>query len=443
MRIAVIGGGPAGLYFAILTKRDLPEARVTVVERSRADDTFGFGVVFSDQTLDAFRDADPPSYRAITDSFAYWDDVEVHFRGAVHRIGGNGFCGCARRTLLLRLQERARALGVEMDVPAGGGAGGFSRGRPDRGRGRHQLARPGTLARPLRSRGGFAAQPLRVDGQHPALRRLHLLLPRASGGHLRRPLLPVRSRRQHLGAGGRSRDLRPRRPGRDGRGRVGAVHGGGVPGGAGGPPAARQPLALAALPDHPLRALDQGQCGPARRRQGHRAFLHRLRHQARHGGCDRVARGFRGRRERARVPRPLRGGAARGRGADAARGRRVAGLVRAAPPLPALPPDALRFRADDQGQGDHLGQPGAARPGLRPAGWRGVRGGGARARHPRRPGAPACVPSPSGYGGWRWRTGSWFLRCASTARRRGCRAISTWCTTARAAWAARGCCSRR
>ncbi len=114
MRIAVIGGGPAGLYFAILMKRDRPEARVTVVERNRADDTFGFGVVFSDQTLEAFEKADPPSYRAITEAFAYWDDIEIHAKGAVHRIGGNGFCGCSRRTLLLALQERARQLGVEL-----------------------------------------------------------------------------------------------------------------------------------------------------------------------------------------------------------------------------------------------------------------------------------------------------------------------------------------
>jgi anthraniloyl-CoA monooxygenase len=115
MRIAVIGGGPAGLYFAILMKRDRPEARITVVERNRPDDTFGFGVVFSDATLDTFRAADEPSYRAITNSFAYWDDIEIHARGAVHRIGGNGFCGCSRRTLLLLLQERARALGVELE----------------------------------------------------------------------------------------------------------------------------------------------------------------------------------------------------------------------------------------------------------------------------------------------------------------------------------------
>ncbi|WP_372622717.1 bifunctional salicylyl-CoA 5-hydroxylase/oxidoreductase [Falsiroseomonas sp.] len=115
MRIAVIGGGPAGLYFAILMRRDFPAARISVVERNQPDDTFGFGVVFSDATLDIFQQADEPSYRAITHSFAYWDDIEIHAKGHVHRIGGNGFCGCSRRTLLLLLQERARALGVELE----------------------------------------------------------------------------------------------------------------------------------------------------------------------------------------------------------------------------------------------------------------------------------------------------------------------------------------
>ena len=114
MRVAVIGGGPAGLYFAILLKRDRPKARITVIERNRADDTFGFGVVFSDQTLDAFAAADLPSYRAITRNFAYWDDIEIHVRGTVQRIGGNGFCGCSRRSLLMLLHDRARGLGVEL-----------------------------------------------------------------------------------------------------------------------------------------------------------------------------------------------------------------------------------------------------------------------------------------------------------------------------------------
>jgi len=114
MRIAVIGGGPAGLYFAILMKKWQPSAEITVFERNRPDDTFGFGVVFSDATLDIFERYDAESYRAITENFAYWDDIEVRFKGTVHRIGGNGFCGCSRQTLLILLQERARQLGVAM-----------------------------------------------------------------------------------------------------------------------------------------------------------------------------------------------------------------------------------------------------------------------------------------------------------------------------------------
>jgi anthraniloyl-CoA monooxygenase len=114
MRIAILGGGPAGLYFAILMKKAWPQHDIMVHERNRADDTFGFGVVFSDATLDTFERYDRPSYEAITHNFAYWDDIEIRFRGTVHRVGGNGFCGCARRTLLLLLQARARELGVEL-----------------------------------------------------------------------------------------------------------------------------------------------------------------------------------------------------------------------------------------------------------------------------------------------------------------------------------------
>jgi anthraniloyl-CoA monooxygenase len=114
MQVDVIGGGPAGLYFAILAKKAWPQLRLTVFERNRADDTFGFGVVFSDETLQTFEQYDPESYRAITDNFAYWDDIEINFKGTVHRVGGNGFCGCSRVTLLRLLQERARALGVEL-----------------------------------------------------------------------------------------------------------------------------------------------------------------------------------------------------------------------------------------------------------------------------------------------------------------------------------------
>ena len=114
MKIAIIGGGPAGLYAAILLKKQRPSADIAVYERNRPDDTFGFGVVFSDATLDNFEKYDLPSYQRITQEFAYWDDIAVHFRGTVHRVGGNGFCGCSRRTLLMILQERARELGVTL-----------------------------------------------------------------------------------------------------------------------------------------------------------------------------------------------------------------------------------------------------------------------------------------------------------------------------------------
>lgn len=118
MRIAVVGGGPAGLYFALLMKRDWPQLAVDVFERNQPDDTFGFGVVFSDQTLDIFRAADAESYAAIRDNFAYWDDIEIHFKGEAFRVPGNGFCGCSRRSLLMLVQARARALGVGLHFGA-------------------------------------------------------------------------------------------------------------------------------------------------------------------------------------------------------------------------------------------------------------------------------------------------------------------------------------
>ncbi|MBQ0823926.1 bifunctional salicylyl-CoA 5-hydroxylase/oxidoreductase [Microvirga sp. HBU67558] len=118
MKTAIIGGGPAGLYFAILLKKLRPDSDITVYERNRADETFGFGVVFSDATLDNFEKYDLPSYRRIVREFAYWDDIAIHFRGTVHRIGGNGFCGCSRRTLLLILQDRAEELGVDLRYEA-------------------------------------------------------------------------------------------------------------------------------------------------------------------------------------------------------------------------------------------------------------------------------------------------------------------------------------
>jgi len=114
LRVAVIGGGPAGLYFALLLKKARPQASITVVERNRPDDTFGWGVVFSDQTLENFRTADPATYDAITSSFAHWDDIDVHVHDRVITSSGHGFAGIARKKLLHILQERAADLGVTL-----------------------------------------------------------------------------------------------------------------------------------------------------------------------------------------------------------------------------------------------------------------------------------------------------------------------------------------
>src|SRR5580658_1484714 len=111
-RIVCLGGGPAGLYSAILFRKALPHARIEIYERNRPDDTFGWGVVFSDKTMAGFRDADPSTHDAIVDSFYHWDDVDVHFRGERIRSGGHGFCGIARKRLLNVLQERAAGLGI-------------------------------------------------------------------------------------------------------------------------------------------------------------------------------------------------------------------------------------------------------------------------------------------------------------------------------------------
>jgi anthraniloyl-CoA monooxygenase len=113
-RIVCMGGGPAGLYAAILFKKVLPDAEVEVFERNRPDDTFGWGVVFSDSTMGNFREADQPSHARIATEFHHWDDIEVHFKGQVIRSGGHGFAGISRRTLLNILQKRAAALGVKL-----------------------------------------------------------------------------------------------------------------------------------------------------------------------------------------------------------------------------------------------------------------------------------------------------------------------------------------
>src|ERR1700731_613174 len=111
-RIVCMGGGPAGLYTAILFKKALPKASVEVFERNRAEDTFGWGVVFSDKTMGNFLEADAPSHARVADEFYHWDDINVHFKGQTIRSSGHGFAGISRRMLLNILQKRAASLGV-------------------------------------------------------------------------------------------------------------------------------------------------------------------------------------------------------------------------------------------------------------------------------------------------------------------------------------------
>ena len=115
MRIECIGGGPASLYFSILMKQAVPSAEITVYERNEADDTFGWGVVFSEETLSHFRDADAESYDRIVSNFAYWDDIETFYGDTSVTSTGHGFCGLARRTMLQIFHDRCRELGVRLE----------------------------------------------------------------------------------------------------------------------------------------------------------------------------------------------------------------------------------------------------------------------------------------------------------------------------------------
>jgi anthraniloyl-CoA monooxygenase len=114
MKIAVIGGGPGGLYFSILTKKAIPHCQIDVYERNKPDDSFGFGVVFSDETLGEFLKRDMQSYELIRSNFAYWDDIVIARDGQSVSIAGNGFCGCSRKTLLKLLHQRCREEGITL-----------------------------------------------------------------------------------------------------------------------------------------------------------------------------------------------------------------------------------------------------------------------------------------------------------------------------------------
>jgi anthraniloyl-CoA monooxygenase len=114
VKVAIVGAGPAGLYLAILLKRDDPSHQVTVYERNRVEDTFGFGVVFSDETLENVGEADPETNQAMAAAAARWEDIEIHYRGTVMRSTGHRFSGVERKTLLELLARRAQSLGAEV-----------------------------------------------------------------------------------------------------------------------------------------------------------------------------------------------------------------------------------------------------------------------------------------------------------------------------------------
>lgn len=113
-KITVVGGGPGGLYFAILTKMRCPEIEIDVYEQNQPGDTFGFGVVFSDETLDGYRDADEKSYDMIRAEFAHWSDIVIEHKDERIVIGGNGFAGCSRMTMLQQMNKRCEELGVNL-----------------------------------------------------------------------------------------------------------------------------------------------------------------------------------------------------------------------------------------------------------------------------------------------------------------------------------------
>ncbi|SDM57056.1 bifunctional salicylyl-CoA 5-hydroxylase/oxidoreductase [Allokutzneria albata] len=120
MKIAIVGGGPGGLYFAALTKHLDPAHEITVWERNAPDDTFGFGVVFSDETLGGIENADTVFAEAMASRFARWTDIDIHFRGQTHTVGGQGFAAMSRKELLHLLQRRCRDLGVSTHFSAPG-----------------------------------------------------------------------------------------------------------------------------------------------------------------------------------------------------------------------------------------------------------------------------------------------------------------------------------
>ena len=295
MKVHVIGGGPAGLYFAILMKKAWPATRITVFERNRPDDTFGFGVVFSDQTLDTFEAADPKAIARSPRHFAYWDDIEIHFKGtrAPHR---------RQRLLRLLAHDVAAAPAAARAARSASSSSSSTEYRRYR---RRDRAMPISSSRPTASIRACAKPSPTTSSRastcgrttSPGWARRGRSTPSPSSSA--RPstasssrIATNTSRPLDLGDGDRSRDLRARRPRPARRGGVRATSSKAFS------PTSSTAIALITnrsiwrnFPTIRCERWVAGQYGADRRRQGDRAFLHRLRHQARDGGRDRALRG--------------------------------------------------------------------------------------------------------------------------------------------------------
>ena len=319
MKIAIAGGGPGGLYFAALMKQLDPRHEVTVWERNAAEDTFGFGVVFSDETLGGIESADTVVYEQLESRFARWTDIDIEFNGAAFTVGGQGFAALSRKQLLQILQARAEQLGVTVHYRA-------HAPDPDELRACHDLvvAADG-LNSAIRTKyadvflpvPGRAEEQVHLARHRPGLRGVPVLRQADGLGHDADPRLPV----LRLGLDLHRRDAR----GRVAPGRLRRHRGPGLPAWrlrrargrpdrgdlrrrARRPRGADQQLQVAQLHHRPQPALVRRQPGAAGRRRPHRALLDRVGHQAGHGGRARAgrlpARAARGRSRRWRPTRP-------------------------------------------------------------------------------------------------------------------------------------------
>ncbi len=364
MRIAIVGGGPAGLYLAILLKKADRDLDVAVFERNPPDATFGWGVVFSEDTLGALRDADQETYLAITDTFARWDRVDIRYRGRVLRSQGHSFSAIARKRLLEILQRRCFSLGVDLTfgvevaeepddadlVVAADGVNSLFRKAHER-----EL---GTSVEPEGCKYVWFGTDLVFDAftfifrdtehgllqvhAYPFDERTSTFIVECPEPTWRRAGLDELGEEDSLAFCEQlfARDLE-------------------------GHELALEPLALARLPEGREQGLAPRPNGAPGRRRAHRPLLDRLGHEARHGGRDRAqgrARAPRlGRRGRARR---LRARASARRGADAAGRQRERRLLRPGGELPQPGADPVRLQPAHAKRPHQPREPHRPRPGL-------------------------------------------------------------------------------